>query len=609
MPKSHNVTAPSHAFGWIMDKSVNQGIPYRVPPPQKRSTSLNISEMPEKGKGKEVAHDEQPMDIDKGEGMSTGALIKKHQPKMAWSMAGWHGGATLYHPQGCKKSDDYVTHTVEASNLNQLNVLRKDIDHALKVAWPGIIRDIEDDAISGIREDFDNLQYNFDQLLLQLDEAWQELNLEKGRSAHLKSELKRYQSASSDTHNHSVSKLLLTTTPPTASSSHMTLDQPPVVSSSQMALDKTPKKSFGKQQMLGSDEMIDLDKLPESQAALIAAIGGPVNQQLLDATAPIEDGEAFIQYLHEEALENTQEVEERAATKRAPKRKHLNECLTEEEAIEIAPHTDLPFEVLAGDSRLLKLGSHYVRADPPIPITGQLPWPIGKAQPVNQDWFDVCDLQSSNFLVLVKEARHTLRDQLTHPIHAALRRATQHSWATNVSLIMILPSTPVDTQPMLRSWQLNPHGVPPAVRQEDDGTMHLLNVDVWMWVQAIAPKTAAPAFWRMIWKLFQQPGQWAALVGNTRIPPPMGDTLWSLIKRLYKWGTHTSSTVPIGELALWMTTSAGITTEHAQWLEHFAARVASGEAHNEPARASKSKKDAGEQRRIKMFPKQLQRVV
>ena len=76
----------------------------------------------------------------------------------------------------------------------------------------------------------------------------------------------------------------------------------------------------------------------------------------------------------------------------------------EEEAIEIAPHADLPFEVPAGDSRLLKLGSHYVRADPPIPVTGQLPRPIGKA---NQDWFDVCDLQSSNFLTLVKEARHT----------------------------------------------------------------------------------------------------------------------------------------------------------------------------------------------------------
>ena len=172
--------------------------------------------------------------------------------------------------------------------------------------------------------------------------------------------------------------------------------------------------------------------------------------------------------------------------------RRLNERLAEEEAIEIAPHADLPYKVPAGDSCLLKLGSHYVRADPPIPVTGQLPQPIGKAQPVSQDWFDICNMQSSNFLALVKEARRTLRDQLTHLMHAALRCVTQHSQATNVSLITILPSTPVDTQPMLRGWQLNPHGVPPAIHQEDDSTMHLLDVDVWMWVQAISPKTAAP---------------------------------------------------------------------------------------------------------------------
>ena len=67
-----------------------------------------------------------------------------------------------------------------------------------------------------------------------------------------------------------------------------------------------------------------------------------------------------------------------------------------------------------------------------------------------------------------------------------------------------------------------------------------------------------------------------------------------------------SKTVPVGELALWLAESAGITTEHAQWIEHFAARVALGKAHNGPARASKPKKDAGEQRHIKRFPKRLQ---
>ena len=164
----------------------------------------------------------------------------------------------------------------------------------------------------------------------------------------------------------------------------------------------------------------------------------------------------------------------------------------------------------------------------------------------------------------------------------ALRRVTDHSHAHKVRLITILPTTLVDTQPLLRGWQLNPDRVPPAVCQEDDGTMNLLDVDIWMWVQVIAPKVAAPVFKRVIWKLFQQPRQWAALVGNQRIPPPMGDTLRSSIRQPFDWGVHTASTVPIGELAVWLAEHAGITTEHAQWLEHFAARVASGEAHNGP---------------------------
>ena len=86
----------------------------------------------------------------------------------------------------------------------------------------------------------------------------------------------------------------------------------------------------------------------------------------------------------------------------------------------------------------------------------------------------------------------------------------------------------------------------------------------------------------------------------------MGDTLRLLIRQPFDWGAHTASTVPIGELAVWLADYAGITTERAQWLKHFAAQVASGEAHNGPARASKPKKDAGEQRRVKLFSKRLQ---
>ena len=44
-------------------------------------------------------------------------------------------------------------------------------------------------------------------------------------------------------------------------------------------------------------------------------------------------GEAFIQDLHDKALENAQEAEEHVAAKHAPKHKRLNKHLMKEEAI------------------------------------------------------------------------------------------------------------------------------------------------------------------------------------------------------------------------------------------------------------------------------------
>ena len=97
--------------------------------------------------------------------------------------------------------------------------------------------------------------------------------------------------------------------------------------------------------MVGTDEIINLNTLPEAQAASIATLSGPVTQYQLDMIAPVDDGEAFIQDLHDEVLEDALEAEERAATKRAPKRKCLNERLAEKGAMEIAPFMDSHYKV------------------------------------------------------------------------------------------------------------------------------------------------------------------------------------------------------------------------------------------------------------------------
>ena len=108
--------------------------------------------------------------------------------------------------------------------------------------------------------------------------------------------------------------------------------------------------------MIGTDEIIDLNTLPEAQAASIAALSGPVSQYQLGTFAPINNGEAFIQDLHDEVLEDALEAEEHAAAKWAPKRKHFNERLAEKGASEIAPFADSNHETPSGDNRFLPAG-------------------------------------------------------------------------------------------------------------------------------------------------------------------------------------------------------------------------------------------------------------
>ena len=158
-------------------------------------------------------------------------------------------------------------------------------------------------------------------------------------------------------------------------------------------------------------------------------------------------------------------------------------------------------------------------------MTGHLPRPLGRARPVCGDWYDVCDMQLSPFLDLLKEVRRTARNELTPPMRAALHRVQLQNRSENATLIKIPATTPIDTLPLLRGWQVNPDGVPPAVCQEEDRSMNLLDIDIWLWVQIIAPSIAPVAFKRVLWRIFQEKCQWATLTEGITPPSPLGDTL------------------------------------------------------------------------------------
>ena len=77
---------------------------------------------------------------------------------------------------------------------------------------------------------------------------------------------------------------------------------------------------------------------------------------------------------------------------------------------------------------------------------------------------------------------------------------------------------------MLSSWQHNPEGVPTAIQQEDDGSLNLSNVDIWMWLKLITPSRGM-MIRQQLMQLFGEAGQWASLVDASKLLAPRSSEL------------------------------------------------------------------------------------
>ena len=77
---------------------------------------------------------------------------------------------------------------------------------------------------------------------------------------------------------------------------------------------------------------------------------------------------------------------------------------------------------------------------------------------------------------------------------------------------------------MLSLWQHNPEGVPAAIQQEDDGSLNLSNVDIWMWLKVITP-TKGVMMRQWLMQLFGEASQGASLVDVSELLAPHSSKL------------------------------------------------------------------------------------
>ena len=139
---------------------------------------------------------------------------------------------------------------------------------------------------------------------------------------------------------------------------------------------------------------------------------------------------------------------------------------------------------------------------------------------------------------------------------------------------------------MLHSWQRNPEGVPAAIRQEDDGSLNLSDVDIWMWLKCITPSKGM-MMRRRLMQLFGEAGQWASLVDTCKLPEQHSSELRNSTRTDYKFVSLLTADMSLKDLALWLGKYAGVTTTRAARVEEYATRVLAKTAHSSASRLGK----------------------
>ena len=102
--------------------------------------------------------------------------------------------------------------------------------------------------------------------------------------------------------------------------------------------------------------------------------------------------------------------------------------------------------------------------------------------------------------------------------------------------------------------------MPPAVRQEPDITLNLLDIDFWLWYQKVTPKGMAHAFKIKFWDTFNIPGYYGILTKGQYKLPNSNDGCIQLRAPTTcpKWNEGTDKDAKVLQ---WLSIHTGLTSE------------------------------------------------
>ena len=132
-----------------------------------------------------------------------------------------------------------------------------------------------------------------------------------------------------------------------------------------------------------------------------------------------------------------------------------------------------------------RIAPPWGKGDPPILVKGVLPRPLGKTRAGGNTWQHTCSLESPEFKDALLIARAKKGTKRTPEEHMIILRALKHekaqAHASQPTPFMIPPGIVKELTRMMQTWLMNKAACPPAVRQEPDNMLNLLDVDFWLW--------------------------------------------------------------------------------------------------------------------------------
>jgi hypothetical protein len=123
-----------------------------------------------------------------------------------------------------------------------------------------------------------------------------------------------------------------------------------------------------------------------------------------------------------------------------------------------------------------------------------------------------------------------------------------------------------------QGWHHNRKGVPLLICGESDGTLNISDIDVWMWLKKLSRE---PANQPVHETSTYQPLQQARAMEGSYQPPgvslPQGDTSRASIMLPFPIRGHNTPTVPLGEIAKWLTQYGGLAPNRVPQVEAYVA--------------------------------------